>query len=169
MPTSSTAEIRSWARSKGLPVADRGRLAPEILAAHAAAVGEPVVKPAQATPAQTPAKKAPMKKAPVKKTSVKKAPMKKAPAKTPTVTSKSATARKPAGKPPTARQAAPNPRPAESLRVSEPTDAPTPPAATPVPEQGKIDALEQAIEALTARVSALESRGEGKKRFARKG
>ena len=163
MPTPSTAEIRSWARSKGLPVADRGRLAPEILAAHALAVGEPVVEPAQATPAQTPAKKAPVKKA-----SVKKAPVKKAPAKTSPATSKLATARRPVEEPPTARQAAPNPRPAENLWVSEPEDAPAPPAAHPVPEQGKTDALEKAIIALTARVTALESRGKGKKRSARK-
>ena len=168
MPTSSTAEIRSWARSKGLAVADRGRLAPEILAAHALAVGEPVAEPAQATAAQTLAKKAPVKKAPVKKTSVKKAPVKKAPAKTSPATSKSATARRPVGEPSTARQPAPNQRPAQSLWVSEPADAPAPPTAPPSPEQGKTDALEKAIVALAARVTALESRGKGKKGSARK-
>ncbi|AFM20256.1 Lsr2 (plasmid) [Mycolicibacterium chubuense NBB4] len=32
-PTPSTAEVRAWARSTGLPVPDRGRLRPEIWAA----------------------------------------------------------------------------------------------------------------------------------------
>ncbi|POX22481.1 hypothetical protein C3464_23795, partial [Serratia marcescens] len=32
-PTPSTAEVRAWARSAGLPVPDRGRLRPEIWAA----------------------------------------------------------------------------------------------------------------------------------------
>jgi hypothetical protein len=33
----TTAEIRAWARATGWPVSDRGRLRPEVLAAHAAA------------------------------------------------------------------------------------------------------------------------------------
>jgi hypothetical protein len=35
MTTSSTADIRKWARAAGLVVGDRGRLSPDIVAAYA--------------------------------------------------------------------------------------------------------------------------------------
>jgi hypothetical protein len=34
MTTSSTADIRTWAKSAGLAVGDRGRLSPDIVAAY---------------------------------------------------------------------------------------------------------------------------------------
>ncbi len=41
-PEPSTAEIRTWARSAGLPVSDRGRLRPEVITAYRSAHATPV-------------------------------------------------------------------------------------------------------------------------------
>ena len=43
----STADIRHWARSQGIPVGDRGRLSPEIFTAYAASHGSPQERPAR--------------------------------------------------------------------------------------------------------------------------
>jgi hypothetical protein len=52
--TASTAQIRQWARDAGLPVAERGRLSPETLAAfeaaHSEVVGTPSTPPLPAVP-----------------------------------------------------------------------------------------------------------------------
>lgn len=38
----STSEVRTWAREQGLPVGDRGRLSPDLVAAYSSAHGEGV-------------------------------------------------------------------------------------------------------------------------------
>ena len=43
----STADIRHWARSQGITVGDRGRLAPGILTAYAASHSSAQERPAQ--------------------------------------------------------------------------------------------------------------------------
>ncbi len=48
MTTSSTADIRDWARAAGLTVGERGRLSPEIIAAYHAAHAEQSPSPATA-------------------------------------------------------------------------------------------------------------------------
>ena len=48
----STSMIRQWARTQGMTVGDRGRLSPEVLAAHAAGQSpsqQPTVHPAAKT------------------------------------------------------------------------------------------------------------------------
>ncbi|HWH29269.1 MAG TPA: hypothetical protein VNU26_09965 [Mycobacteriales bacterium] len=39
MTTPSTAEVRAWARDKGFPVGDRGRLSPDLVAQYVAERG----------------------------------------------------------------------------------------------------------------------------------
>lgn len=139
MLTSSTAEIRTWARSEGLTVADRGRLAPAILAAHAA-VQQPIAKPVRATSG--------------------KAASKKGASNTPAVASSSAATRKPTTQKPTAVKPTTSGPSAESVSAGGPAQVPDPHLG-----QDKIDALWEVIEALAARISALESSALGKKRF----
>ena len=61
MPAASTAEVRSWARGQGLVVGDRGRLAPDILAAYAAATNT-TASVKSTTTSMAPAKRSPAKK-----------------------------------------------------------------------------------------------------------
>lgn len=67
----TTAELRAWARSKGIDVGDRGRLSPEVLDAWHAAHGD--------NGGATPAKKPAAKKPAAKKPAAKRPPAKKAP------------------------------------------------------------------------------------------
>ena len=148
MPTPTTAEIRTWARREGLTVAERGRLAPAVLKAYAAAhkkAGKPVEKP-RSNPSST---KSTAKKPPAVATRPKKR--------------QAAGSSASSGRPPTkARMVESN------LPTMTSPALPTTPTSAGSSELVKIEALEKTVSALVARVTALEARKGEKKRFARK-
>jgi hypothetical protein len=152
-PTS--AEVRQWARNKGMEVGERGRLSPDLLAAYSAAHGGPPVT----KPAKKATKKAPTKKSAAKKAGAKRAtsPTRKAPAKASSAPRVAAESPRFAAQPTAVRP---------SFRAAEPVAAP--PAVTL--DSARVAALEEQISKLASRLERLEAAKAAPKRglFGRK-